>query len=178
MNKVRNNLESAGLAGKNKLFVVPKPYMDLCTKRVLVMEELIGDKLPEALQRDLERYAENTGMKLEDFKAQEEAKLRDLKRKGKNTNGPSSQEYETYIKLLKAKRKAENISAMIHNYTTGLLPGGKKKAYTDTNTLPINHAKLIDDLIFVHGHEVLVDGYFNGDPVRNALHLSRTSPCS
>ena len=30
----------------------------------------------------------------------------------------------------------------------------------------MNHAALVDELLRVHGHEVLVDGAFNGDPVR------------
>jgi aarF domain-containing kinase len=34
----------AGLAGPGKLCQIPKPYMELCTKRVLVMEELHGGK--------------------------------------------------------------------------------------------------------------------------------------
>ena len=180
MDKVRKNLEKAGLAGKNKLSVVPKPYINLCTKRVLVMEELKGEKLPEALKRDFERYAENAGMTVEQFKTQEEAKLRDIKRKGGNVNGPSSQEYAIYIKLVEAKRRAENTSAMIHNFTIGWLPGVQKKPYKGKNILPMNHAKLIDDLIYIHGHEVLVDGYFNGDPVSPSLFLRRrySSICS
>ena len=30
--------------------------------------------------------------------------------------------------------------------------------------VPLNAAKLIDDLLYVHGHEVLIDGCFNADP--------------
>jgi hypothetical protein len=49
----------------------------------------------------------------------------------------------------------------VYNSTIGWLPGMTKKEYEDRSVLPINHAKMIDDLIYVHGHEVLVDGYFN-----------------
>lgn len=163
MDTVRKNLERAGLAGKNKLSVVPKSYPELCTKRVLVMTELKGEKLPEALQKDLELYAVNAGMPVEEFKAREESKLRDMKRKGEDIRGPSAKEFDTYIKLIDAKRRANNMSAALHNYTVGWLPGFEKKAYKNKRMLPINHAKLIDDLIMIHGHEVLVDGYFNGD---------------
>lgn len=164
MDTVRMNLEKAGLAGKNKLSVVPKPYLQYCTKRVLVMEELKGEKLPDVLERDFLQYAENAGMSLEEFKAKEEAKVRNLKKKGLDTSGPSATEFDTYIKLVEAKRRAENLSAIIHNYTLGWLPGMKKKEYKTNKMLPINHAKLIDDLLLIHGHEVLVDGYFQGDP--------------
>jgi len=30
--------------------------------------------------------------------------------------------------------------------------------------VPLNHARIVDRVFEVHGHEVLVDGYFNGDP--------------
>jgi aarF domain-containing kinase len=47
MAAVRENLIKAGLADKDptaakKLCLVPKPYLDLCTESVLVMEELDG----------------------------------------------------------------------------------------------------------------------------------------
>ena len=39
--QIRNNLIKAGLAGgRGRLCVVPKIYLDLCTRRVMVMEEL------------------------------------------------------------------------------------------------------------------------------------------
>jgi len=163
MDNVRKNLEKAGLAGKNKLSVVPKPFLEFCTKRVLVMEELKGEKLPDALKKDIELYAESAGMAVDKFKAQEEAKIRDMKRKGEDISGPSAEEFDMYIKLIKAKKRAENLAVCLHNCTVGWLPGYKKKDYNNKRVLPINQAKLIDDLIMIHGHEVLVDGYFNGD---------------
>jgi hypothetical protein len=45
----------------------------------------------------------------------------------------------------------------------GIIPGVSKKQIEGKHILPLNHAKLIDDLIYVHGHEVLVDGFFNGE---------------
>eukprot|EP00957_Ditylum_brightwellii_P026495 2004199-Ditylum_brightwellii.AAC.1 len=64
----------------------------------------------------------------------------------------------------------ENAGKAAYNYTLGWLPGKEWKDYELRDTLPINHAKMVDDLIYIHGHEeirdflVLVDGYFNGDP--------------
>ena len=37
----------------------------------------------------------------------------------------------------------------------------KHKTFEDT--IPLNHARLIDDLIDIHGYEILIDGYYNGD---------------
>ena len=57
---VRDNLQRAHLAASETddkpPCLVPKPYMELCTKRVLVMEELVGDKLVVALRKDFERH--------------------------------------------------------------------------------------------------------------------------
>jgi aarF domain-containing kinase len=163
MDTVRKNLIKAGLAGKHKLCTVPKPYLDLCAKRVLVMEELKGEKLPEALKKDFERYAKDAGMSLKEFQEREELKVKEKKEKGENTNGPSAKEFDVYIRMLQGKRRMQNLSTLVHNMTIGWMPGIAKKEYVKSAT-PINHAKLIDDLILIHGHECLVDGYFNGDP--------------
>ena len=77
-------------------------------------------------------------------------------------NGPSAFEFDQYIRLLDSKRRIGNLYAALYNVTVGWLPGFQKREYESRNTLPLNHAKIVDDLIYVHGHEVLVDGYFNG----------------
>lgn len=164
MKRIKNNLEAAKLAGKDKISVVPEPVMELCTKRVMVMEELEGMKLPDALKRDFERYASEKGVSLDEFKAQEEEKLKRLRSSGCNINGPSSAEFANYIKILDAKRRSENVVTALHNWSIGFLPGVKRKEYKGKDNLPLNLSKLVDDLIMIHGHEVLVDGYFQGDP--------------
>ena len=57
MAAVRENLIKAGVADENpttakKLCLVPKPYLELCTESVLVMEELPGEKLADALKQE------------------------------------------------------------------------------------------------------------------------------
>ena len=43
--------------------------------------------------------------------------------------------------------------------------------------VPINTAKLIDDMLAVHGHEVLIDGVFNADPhPGNVLFIEGDKP--
>ena len=45
----------------------------------------------------------------------------------------------------------------------------------DDVLVPINAARLVDDLLAVMGHEVLVDGCFNADPhPGNILYLAET----
>jgi hypothetical protein len=75
-----NNLNKAGLAGtKSTLCQVLKPYMNLCTKRVLVVEELKGSKLPDSLEKDGQRHASRLGITFDELK-QEEKKIRDLEK--------------------------------------------------------------------------------------------------
>jgi len=58
----------------------------------------------------------------------------------------------------------KNAWKRLYNATVGWVPGVPKRVYEDKSVLPLNHARLVDDLLAIHGHEVLVDGEFNGDP--------------
>jgi hypothetical protein len=155
---VRENLIKAGLAGdseaKNKICLVPKPYLYLCTESVLVMEELKGIKLEVALKEEAKSLAADKGESYEDFMKEMKAKEQAARARGDELRGPSSNQYEAIISVLDAKRKAANGMRMLHNTTIGWLPGGQKKGYHDRSVLPLNHAKMIDDLVYIHGHEV------------------------
>ncbi|GKY97632.1 hypothetical protein MPSEU_000721600 [Mayamaea pseudoterrestris] len=158
---VRNNLQRAGLLGI--LCQVPKPYLNLCTKNVLVMEELIGDKLVDALRQDLKNNAERNGQTVEQFTDSVKSKVKYLEGATGPPVGPTAKDYDLYINLLDSKRRLYNAWVTLYNMTLGLV-GATKRNYMDKSNLPINHAKLLDELIYIQGHEVLVDGKFNADP--------------
>lgn len=163
LSDVRENLFRAGLEGKGKLCRVPKPYTELARKRVLVMEELYGEKLQVALKKDTERNAKRLGVSVEEMIADIEKKEAEAKIKGEQFQGPTAREYDSYIAAANKQRIAENAWAMLYNITIGLIPGVKVKEFKTRSTLPINHAQIVDDLILIHGHEICVDGKFNGD---------------
>lgn len=170
---VRENLMKAGLEGPGKLCRVPKAYMEYCTTRVLVMEELHGGKLAEGLREEMRLQASREGKTESQYLAdlkQKEAKARE---KGEELKGPTSEEYDIYISLLDKKRWLLNTYRRLHNWTIGLLPSAPKKYIEKKSDLPINHAKMIDDILLIHGHEILVDGYFNGDPHPGNILLLR-----
>jgi len=176
MNTVRNNLIKAGLADESsarKACLVPKPYLDLCTESVLVMEELSGEKLVTALKKETKALADNQGESVGDFHKRIKEEEKEAKAKGEVLKGPSSAQYEMLISVLDSKRKTTNALKMLYNNSLGWLPGFSVKEYSDRSTLPINHAKIIDELIDVHGHEILVDGYFNADPHPGNILLVR-----
>mmetsp|Transcript_15209 Transcript_15209/g.22408 ORF Transcript_15209/g.22408 Transcript_15209/m.22408 type:complete len:397 (+) Transcript_15209:95-1285(+) len=185
---VRENLIRGGLAttttenegvsltnGNNdkKLCTVPRVYLSLCTKRVLVMEELKGEKLADGLIRDMERLAARDHKTPEQLQSEEKEKDRIARANGVIRKGPTAQEYNQYIVLMNTKRYINNAAAVLFNIFVGWwwwwLPGGGGgdtpwRALEGPKSLPMNHAKLMDDLFYIHGHEVLVNGYFNGDP--------------
>ena len=158
LNTVRKNLIAAGLAGdasaKKNLCLVPKPYLDLCSESVLVMEELVGEKLAVALKQEAKNLANTLGESVEEFTKRVKAEENEAKRKGGELHGPSSSDYEMLISVLDGKRRTANAAKRLYNSTIGLMPGVEKKKYEDKSVLPINHAKMIDDLIYIHGHEV------------------------
>lgn len=161
---VRDNLMKAGLAGPGKLCQVPKPYMEYCTKRVLVMEELHGQKLAVGLKKDIEKYAARAGQSVQDFIVTQKEKEREYADRGERVQGATASEYDLFISLENSKRRLKNGWNRMYNAVNVLTPGARKRGFQDKSELPLNHAKLVNDLIYVHGHEVLVDGFFNGDP--------------
>ena len=150
---VRNNMIQSGIAGT--MCQIPKPYLDLCTKRVLVMEELKGNKLVVELKRDMERQKK----RMEDILNKRDGAEEFVKEFALGENGPTSEQYERLIGLLNARRRAHNVGAALWNASVGWIPGVTKREYESKNSIPINHAKLIDDLLFVHGKQILVDGW-------------------
>jgi len=164
MARIRQNLMESGLAGgPGTKCQVPKPYMEHTTKRVLVMEELFGEKLEVALRKDLHYHAQRAHQSVDQFllaqKMEEEQKIA----KGDKIQGPSSQQYETLIALEDGKRRVQNGWNRLYNSTLGLVSSEKRPYASKREVVPLNHAQLIDDLIEIHGYEVLVHGFFNGD---------------
>jgi aarF domain-containing kinase len=160
---VRDNLIKAGLAGPDKLCIVPKPYMKYCTKRVLVMEELYGEKLVTGLKKDIQAYAARAGQSMQEFLDVQKEKELEYAQRGERMQGATESEYNVFIRLEDSKRMIQNGWNRLYNLTTALTTGAPARSYKDKSDLPINHAKLVDDLLYIHGHEVLVDGRFNGD---------------
>jgi hypothetical protein len=116
------------------------------------MEELKGDKLVTALKKDMQWQMERVNRTLDTLG--DEKKESFAKEFSLGENGPTSAEYQTYIRLLDAKRRIDNVYSALYNVSMGWLPGVKKREYLGKSTLPINHAKLIDDLLYIHGHQV------------------------
>lgn len=155
---VRNNLARAPAF---KHIIVPKPYIHLCSKMVLVMEEVPNcEKLTSALEADMRFFAQRRGVSIDTFIQEERAKDEEALKNGHMRCGPTAIEMEGHISKIRWS-----------NWLGSFL--GMKPSH-----VPLNHAQLVDELLSVHGHEVLIDGAFNGDPHPGNVLVSRLTPTS
>lgn len=144
MARVRSSLAASG---KFPDVIVPAPVLPLCSKGALVMEEIVGGiKLTTALEDDIAAFAVSQGRSVADVIASEEAANADALAHGVLRSGPHAASMGRSIAAIKARNFLARAvgAAPLH--------------------VPLNHAWLVDELLRVHGHQVLVDGAFNGDP--------------
>lgn len=141
---VRKNLAAAQTF---KDVVVPEPVMSLCTKYVLTMTEIPNAiKLTTALEQDMEEIARTRGITVKQLLHEEDRLNQEALAGGQLRNGPDAKTMESFINY----RRWSNFF--------------RRLAFQPTEHIPLNHAQLIDELFRIHGHEIFVDGYFNGDP--------------
>jgi len=139
---------------------VPKPVLSLCTKTVLTMEYLPGEPLLKALRRRLRSLAEAQGTTPEKL----EQDFRDRLAGGEHDLVKLEDEASRMrwlIGLSKARELAVNTLKIAYNFTLGLFTRPFHVAWIEH---PLNIAEIITLLLEVHGHEIFVDGVFNGDP--------------
>jgi aarF domain-containing kinase len=177
--EVRTNLIRAHLCQANAdddshstaICTVPFPYRQYCTKRVLVMEEIHGDKLVDVLKRDGQRWME-WASKMESMpRSTSTSNITTDKNAISNDHIESppisekritTEEFQRYLSLMDTSRRIHNIWNRLYNSTIGLIKG-TQIPYQYASELPLNPSKLVDDLMYIHGHQVLVDGRFNAD---------------
>ena len=113
--------------------------------------------------------AKKKGVSLEDLMEDEMAKMREAAQKAAEAGArplPSSISegtYDNYILLQKSKLGMSHLLKIAYNYTLGwVLPN--YDVNNDDVLVPLNAARLVNDLFKVHGHEIIIDGVFNADP--------------
>lgn len=139
--------------------IIPAPILEYCTKRVLVMDEVPNaEKLTTALDRDMRSFAKDKKVSIDQLLDEEKRLNKEFLEKGQLRCGPSASDMDKFI----AYRSWYN------RLTYPLQLVGLAQPLH----IPLNHAKLIDELFRIHGHEILIDGAFNGDPHPGNLLLS------
>ncbi|DAZ93663.1 TPA: hypothetical protein N0F65_012871 [Lagenidium giganteum] len=157
---VRNNIAKSPYAKK---VAIPEPKLKLCTKEVLVMEFLRGKKLVEGIQDHFECIAADQGVTVEYLKQEQDRKDKERAALGLDIeSGPSAAVLRWYGWSLGARRLMRNVSRRAYDYTIGFVRPIEWSVEKEHQLLNIPEIlKLVMD---VHGHEIFVDGSFNGDP--------------
>jgi hypothetical protein len=168
LHKVRQNLQKAGFLGswwRRGVVDIPEPISEMCTKEVLVMKFLEGDNLVDGIRALGERAARRQGLTLDDLKRD---MLIKFEREGypEPYAGPSPFVIEAYRYADKVKCALINIGVYLRGGTEYAEP-----------MLDFNPARVMSTLCRVHGHELLKDGLFNGDPsaARRPLYRGLTN---
>ena len=178
---VRNNLLRSG---RFPNVLVPRVYEALSSKRLMVMEEIYPCiPLHQALDAQAEIIAKQRGITKEEFIRTEKARIdeeaRNAAAKGRLVRQLSSRTYDRYISVQKARRSWKRGYRCLYNWTIGIATLGFSQYNLDEEDtlVPINAAKLVDELLAVTGHEVLIDGCFNADPhPGNILYVDSVWP--
>mmetsp|Transcript_61199 Transcript_61199/g.167794 ORF Transcript_61199/g.167794 Transcript_61199/m.167794 type:complete len:569 (+) Transcript_61199:296-2002(+) len=146
--------------------VVPKPITKLCTKNVLTMEELHpAQKLADGLKEDLGTFAKLRGMTPEAL-TEEERKLDEQAwAEGREREGPGAAEMDKVIGFVDQSNSARQwLGRFGLGWAYPALARTMGAPVLEKARAPMNHARMVDRLLEVHGHEIFVDGAFNGDP--------------
>jgi aarF domain-containing kinase len=152
--------------------VVPKPYLDLCSKEILTMEYFKGPKLVDGAREKGRQYAALIGKTFEELEAEFKA---DIAKNGMPPpyNGPSSLTLELYRKWIMTKDAFMNAPIVVANaFISGwkLLSGWAIKPFNPfASFIPLNSSFIMSSLLEAHGHQLLVDGFFNAGNSKNLI---------
>ena len=138
--------------------VVPKPYIELCTKNVLCMEWLKGKKFIKAIKDNYTEIAKLKGLSFDEFMEEQ-----------KNKPKPSVKELERIKMNIKIRDSIWNGLAFMVNNSFGYvfyLLGNRDQNIIDykSTIIPLNIKYYLDLCMDIHGYELIMDGAFNADP--------------
>jgi aarF domain-containing kinase len=160
LKQVANNLRKSKY---NRRVAIPMPHERFCSRKVLVMEYLKGKRLIDGIRDQFKRIAEQQGLGLEEFEEREREKAL----KGDSVGGSAENAWGgkrmvyMYQGLLRIKDCTLNFCRFCYNNSIGFLAQPMKYHWSE---LPLNIPEILDFLWTVHGHELFVDGFMNGDP--------------
>lgn len=155
--EVGQNMVDAGFAAE---VYVPQPVGAMTTRRVLFMELLQGPKLKDGLSGYAKILAAENGMTLEEFEAAETERI-EQEGAGPYT-GPTATTMQAYLQAARTWDSVRNVGVWGYNAVYGNLSGAPMAWYE--TVLPPNTPRIMEALMRVHGHQLLVNGFFNADP--------------
>lgn len=141
---------------------VPKPFMDLCTRNVLVMEFIEGPKLRDGIRNYARKWAARQGKTLEQLSLEmrQEFELNGLP---PPYTGPSARTIETYRWVWRSITYMVNFPIALCNKVTNLLGKTSQFRLFDFE-IPLNGSMIMGTLGKITAHQIFVDGFVNADP--------------
>eukprot|EP01083_Nonionella_stella_P095031 266718_1 len=158
--EIGNNLK----AEWSRKVKVPRPELDMCTRRILVMEYIPGEKLISAVMRKYEAIAKSKGMTLSELQKQYMSSS-----SSEEQVSPDPFQMALFRVAVSSRDFIWNSLAFAVNITFGFAFWGLGHSsfriipYMHT-PFPLDTAALTSLLVDVHGYELFVNGAFNGDP--------------
>jgi len=146
---------------------IPEPYMEYCSKHVLVMDFLDGKRLVDGIRDEYTILAKSLGKTLEELEQEKKHDIISGKFKFKSIEEDKLQNIQIQNMLfIQDCMKYNNIIAFLYNNFTPMpyiTPNESILPYEWTKCT-LDLGKLIEILCRVHGYELFQLGLFNGDP--------------
>lgn len=131
--------------------VIPKPFLPLCSKRLLVMEKLNGLNMTQTLRKNIAEVAAYHNLTTEEFMA--------LYR---DAPPPSSSMIGLQSALTWAYDMTNNLTSLVYNSTTAWVTGSTKEYISSPRLIDLRW--IVDTLFSIHAEQIFRFGFFNGDP--------------
>jgi aarF domain-containing kinase len=158
LNSVRNNITPRF---KNEIDI-PKPYLEYCSKHILVMEFLDGVKLVDGIKEQYEKLASSLGVTINEIEEERKSKIQshNFEFKTIEESRIEKKKLQNFL-FFKDLFYTDNILRFAYNYSIFRLFYGPMK-YNWTPT-PIDLGRVLELLCKVQASQLFEDGFFNGD---------------
>jgi aarF domain-containing kinase len=150
------------MAEWHNVIVIPRPYLQYCSKHVLVMEYLQGKKLVDGIREQFAEVAALSGRTLEEIEAERKEAIENGTFIFKSIQESHQESIQMQRMLwLKDATNPINLQRGLYNWTVGwFFP---PRSYQRTK-VPIDLGHVIDLLCRIHASQIFKNGEFNGDP--------------
>ncbi|KAJ9454528.1 putative serine/threonine-protein kinase abkB [Diplonema papillatum] len=149
--------------------VIPRAHLDLCTRRVLVMDYLHGIKLVDGVRQSYRTIAETMNLTLNELEEEQRRKLKSGELELKSLE-EQAKELRAVALWMRVRDWARNFSVFLLNltpapYLYNLAVEGRLAPCPFTwSVIPVNLGEIMRTLVDVHGDQLFLTGCFNGDP--------------
>ena len=141
---------------------IPKPYLELCSTHILVMEYLKGVKLVDGIINSLEKVALLQGKTANDLLEEQKRKITEgtLEYKSIEESKKDLQKVQKILTIRDALLSYNPLRFAYNCTPLRFVTGPAKYVWTP---MPVDLGKILELLCQVEGNQIFADGLFNGD---------------